>query len=134
MKLAVTLAIGAVLAAPGGAANPWPNGVPAAPPSPAPGGVQGMHGFHHRGFNGGGVLIIEEPPLIVEREVVRQVPVEAAAPPAPPPPPQRWVLGRLYAALPGGCMKMVDRGVTYFQCSGEWYRKVPGGYRAVARP
>ena len=116
------------LAASGAGANPWPNGVPTAPP-PRQGG---MHGH---GFGRGGLIIIEQPPVIVEREVVREVPVAAPAPPAPPPPPRKpYVLGRTYASLPGSCMKMIDRGATFFQCSGEWYRRVAAGYRAVGRP
>ena len=97
------------------------------------GGMQGPRGMHRFGF-GGGLFVIERDyvPVVVEREVVRE---EAPAPPPPPPARKPWVLGRLYAALPPhGCMKMIQGGASYFQCSGEWYRQVPGGYRAVARP
>jgi YHS domain-containing protein len=31
-------------------------------------------------------------------------------------------------------MKMIDGGVSYYHCSGEWYRQVGGEYRAVAQP
>jgi hypothetical protein len=129
MKALPILAALVALVASGAGAVPFPGSFPVAPPQPQP----GMHGFHHF-HNGGGLLIIEAPPVIVEREVVREVPVEQHAPPPPPPPRPAYVLGRTYASLPGGCMKMIERGATYYQCSGEWYRRVPSGYRAVARP
>jgi hypothetical protein len=95
---------------------------------PPPAHHGGMHGFH-------------VPFIIVEREtVVEAAPAPAAVPPpapAPPPPPPRkpYVIGRSYASLPGGCMKMIEGGAAYFLCSGEWYRKVGSGeYRAVAKP
>ena len=103
-------------------------------------GRRGFHGHHHggKGFGGfGGVWIVErEVPVIVEREVVREVPV---APPPPPPPPRKpWVLGKSYASLPGGCMKWIEEGVSYYGCSGEWYRQVGSGsnvtYKAVGAP
>jgi hypothetical protein len=122
-----------VLAAARGEANPWPNGFPSAPP-PNFRGMNGMHRFH-----GGGFLILEEPEVIVEREVVREKPPEQPAPPAPPPPPRKpYVIGRTYSSLPGGCMKLIDHGTSYFRCSGEWYREVGDGrngpYLAVAQP
>ena len=98
------------------------------------------HGFHG-GF--GGVFIVErEVPVIVEREVVREVAV------TPPPTPPRqgegskrkpYVVGGTYASLPGGCMKMIEDGASYYFCGGgEWYRQLGDGsgakYRAVARP
>jgi hypothetical protein len=115
-------------------ANPWPNGYPTAP-APAEGGMRGHHGFGR----GGSVIIIEQPPVIVEREVVREVPVAPPAPPPPAPAPRKaHVLGRTYASLPPGCMKMIERGAVYFRCSGLWYREVRdeggGRYRAVAGP
>ena len=95
-----------------------------------------MHGHFHGAHGvGGGFVILEAPEVYYEREIVREVPVAAPAPPPPPPPPRKpYVLGRTYDSLPGGCMKMVERGASYFHCSGEWYRKVPGGYRAVRQP
>ena len=97
---------------------------------------EGRHGFH--GGFGGGVWIVErEVPVIIEREVVvREVP---AAPPvtAPPPAPPRkpYVIGSTYASLPGGCMKWIEPGASYYHCGGEWYRQVGGGrYQAVAHP
>lgn len=90
------------------------------------------HGFK-RGF--GGVWIVErEVPVIVEREVVREVPVEK--PVAPPPPPRKpYVIGNSYASLPGGCMKMIEDGASYYFCGGgEWYKQTGKLYRAVAKP
>jgi hypothetical protein len=78
--------------------------------------------------------------IVVEREVVRVVEreVPVAAPPvvvAPPPPPRKpYVIGASYATLPGGCMKMIEEGVSYYYCSGEWYRQMGKQYRAVAKP
>ena len=127
----LTAAIFALAAQAG--ANPWPNGFPTAPPP----GQGGMHGHH--GLGRGGILIIEQPPVIVEREVVREVPVAAPAPPAP-----RLHRRRASPMCWGGrtprcrspCMKLVERGAAYFQCSGKWYRSMgaDGPYRAVARP
>ena len=85
------------------------------------------------------VLVVEhEVPVIVEREV---------APPPPPAPPLKergekerkpYVVGATYASLPGGCMKLIEAGGSFFYCGdGEWYREVRAGrdplYRAVAR-
>ena len=75
--------------------------------------------------------------VIVEREIIREVPVEAPAPPPPPPAPRKpYVLGRTYASLPPGCMKMIEGGLAYFGCGGKWYRGLgaEGPYLAVARP
>ena len=70
---------------------------------------------------------------VYEREIVREVPVE---PPPPPPPPRKaYALGQSYDSLPGGCMKMIDSGISYFNCSGDWYREVGRSqYKAVASP
>ena len=91
------------------------------------------HGFHG-GF--GNVWVVErEVPVIVEREVVREVPAAAVAVAAPRKP---YVIGGTYASLPGGCMKLIDEGVSYFLCSGEWYRQLGDGrsakYKAVGKP
>jgi hypothetical protein len=70
---------------------------------------------------------------VYEREVIREVPAE----PAPPPPPPRkaFAIGRSYDSLPGGCMKMVEGGASYFYCGGDWYREVGRSlYQAVASP
>ncbi|HEU0309969.1 MAG TPA: hypothetical protein VFR36_01940 [Sphingomicrobium sp.] len=99
------------------------------PPPPA----SGHHGFV--GFPG---------VWVVEREVIRIVekPVPAPVPPAPaePPPPPRkpYAIGENYGSLPGGCMKMIEEGASYYMCSGEWYRQVGSGsavqYLAVKEP
>ncbi|HET9335926.1 MAG TPA: hypothetical protein VFO12_05915 [Sphingomicrobium sp.] len=97
--------------------------------------VHGRRGGHHR-FRGGfgGVFVVErEVPVIVEREVVREVLVPVA--PEPPPAPRKpHVIGASYSSLPEGCMKLIDEGVSYYGCGGEWYRQVASGkYIAVAR-
>jgi hypothetical protein len=101
----------------------------------------GMHGgFHGNGGGIGGVFIVErEVPVIVE------APPPPAAVPSPKeegkkePPRKPYVIGNSYASLPGGCMKMIEGGVSYYFCGGgEWYRQVGGGkgaqYKAVAKP
>ncbi len=122
---AVTRAMCALLALAAGAAGARgdPNGQQVSPPPPR----QHVHPFAFPFF-------VVEPQVIVEREVVHDV-----APAEPPPPPRKpYVVGRSYDRLPGGCMKMIERGTSYFQCSGEWYRQSGGGsggpYIAVARP
>ena len=70
---------------------------------------------------------------------------------SPPPPPaavplpqgggakerKPYVIGASYDSLPGSCMKLIEEGVSFYYCSGEWYRQVGEGrgatYRAVAR-
>ena len=98
------------------------------------------HGFH--GSHGGFFMVERVVPVIVEREVVREV----AVTPPPTPPHQGegskrkpYVVGGTYVSLPGGCMKMIEEGASYYFCSGgEWYRQTGDGsgakYRAVARP
>lgn len=101
------------------------------PPRHGGGGLHGKHGF-------GGFFAF--PGYVVEREVVhvieREVPVELPPPPEEPPPPPRepYVLGKTYASLPGGCMKMIEEGASFYLCSGEWYRQVGKQYKAVAQP
>jgi hypothetical protein len=151
---AVSAAICAMLAlAPAGALAQTPTvGGVLPPPIPGPGsgslfptpippqsgmhGSSGIPGFHrfHRGINNG-VFIIEDreyAPVVVEE--VRSEP--AAPPPAQPPEPRKpYVLGRTYNSLPGGCMKLIQGGVSYYHCSGEWYRQVAAGqYKAVRMP
>ena len=94
------------------------------------------HGGHrpHRGrFLNGGVWVVErEVPVYIEREVVvREVPAEPAPAPEPREP---YVIGKSYASLPGGCMKMIDQGVSYYGCGGEWYRQSDDKYLAVKAP
>jgi len=102
----------------------------------------GMHGGMHGGLHGGqGVFIpyyVEREPVIIEREVVREVPVVVEPPPPPPPPREPYVIGKSYASLPGGCMKMIEDAASYYLCSGEWYRQVGSGsaarYKAIVQP
>ena len=94
------------------------------------------HGLH------GGFLIVErEVPVIIERETPpapAAVPLpdqaQAGAKAAPRKP---YVVGGIYASLPAGCMKLIEEGVSYYLCSGEWYRQMGSGssatYKAVAR-
>jgi hypothetical protein len=99
------------------------------------------HGFHAlRQAQDERIFIVErEVPVVVEREV--------APPPQAVPLPQKsggeekrrkpYVIGASYASLPGSCMKLIEEGVSFYYCSGEWYRQVGDGrsamYRAVAR-
>lgn len=113
---------------------------------PMPGGPR--NNFHNpsnlfsweraHGFKGGfgGVWIVErEVPVIVERTA-------PAPPPTSPlkergekaPPRKPYVIGSTYASLPGGCMKLIEDGVSYYYCGGEeWYQQTGKLYRAVAR-
>ena len=101
----------------------------------------GGHGGHGK-FVGQGFIAF--PAYVVEREVVhvieREVVVEEPAAPAEPPPPpaEPHVIGKIYASLPGGCMKLIEEGASFYYCSGEWYRQEGAGggarYRAVAHP
>ena len=111
-----------------------PRGLPPGPP----GGMHGGHGgFGHHGFFIP-YFVEREPTVIVQREVVREVPVAVEPPPPPPPPREPYVLGKSYASLPGGCMKMIQGSASYYLCSGEWYRQVGSGsgarFKAVAQP
>ena len=135
MTVSRLAAVGAalILAATAAAAQaPTTSGMKFAPAPPKPRGH-----FLFNGFGFGFATPIVERELVthvIEREVVHEVPVNAAAPP-PPPAPEPYVLGRSYASLPSGCMKMVERGATYYNCSGDWYREVGRSrYKAVAAP
>jgi hypothetical protein len=98
------------------------------------------HGFH--GLHGGIFIVEREMPVIVEREVVREVAAANSGTPntdVPILPRKPYVVGGTYASLPGGCMKMIEEGGSYYFCGGgEWYRQLGDGsgakYRAVARP
>ena len=96
--------------------------------------------FHtgHHGFPG--LIVVErQVPVVVE------VPVAVPPPVTPPLPPHQgegekrkaYVIGASYASLPGGCMKLIEDGVSFYYCSGEWYRQVGEGrsatYKAVTR-
>lgn len=137
LLLAVGVAtVGVLAASPAGAQARAIGGAPRGLP-PAHSG--GMHGgaFGHQGFFVP-FFVEREPPVIVEREVVREVPVVVEPPPPPPPPREPYVIGKSYASLPGGCMKMIQDAASYYLCSGEWYRQVGSGsgarFKAVAQP
>ena len=92
------------------------------------------HGFH---FAVPFYYPVEREVVYVEREVIREVPVEPAPPPEPPPPPRKpYAVGASYDSLPGGCMKMIEEGVSFYYCGGdEWYRLVGArSFKAVAKP
>lgn len=62
-------------------------------------------------------------------------PPPAAPAPAPAEPPRKpYAVGETYVSLPGGCMKLIDAGVSYYNCGGEWYRQVGSQYKAVSQP
>ena len=108
------------------------NVTPAPPPQSVVHGTFG--GFHHH-FRGGGFVIVEDEPEVVHDVVVVHDKAAEPAPPAPPPPRKPYVIGRTYSALPGGCMKLLERGASFYQCSGEWYRRTgSGAYLAVREP
>jgi len=93
------------------------------------GGLHGKRGFHVPYY-----VYEREPTVIIEREVVREVPVVVEAPPPPPPPRKPYAIGASYASLPGGCMKLIEDGQSYYYCSGEWYRQAGKQFRAVQGP
>src|SRR5205085_12642065 len=123
-SLAAAASAWLILAAPPARAQQAPQlpigGLQVTPPPP-PQSV--VHGTLNGGFGFPGFW-----PYYVEHDVVRVIEREVVhdAPPAPPPPPPRkpYVLGKSYAALPGGCMKLLQDGAAYYYCSGEWYREV----------
>ena len=131
MKLLPLLILGTVISALGNAADAQSRAIGS--------------GFRHRplpppvadGFVGfPGVWVVERV-HVIEREVIKEVP--APPPPEPPPPPRKpYVIGASYDTLPGGCMKMIENGDSYYLCSGEWYQLVSGGkdgpYLAVKAP
>lgn len=100
------------------------------------GGMRGVHGL--RGAFP--VFVTErQAPVIIEREVAREVPAGPPAPAEPPAPAKKhYVIGASYASLPAGCMKLIEDGVSYYYCGGEWYRQVRADgrsrYLAVAQP
>jgi hypothetical protein len=138
MKAPNLLAVGAaaaamIFAASGAEAQQRPIGGAMRNPLPANG--SGMHDRHR--FFLPFFWVEREGPVIIEREVVREVPV-VVEPKPPAPPREPYKIGASYASLPGGCMKLIEDGASYYLCSGEWYRQVGGGsavkYKAVARP
>jgi len=94
-----------------------------------------MHG--HNRFVLPFFWVEREGPVIIEKEVVKEVPVVVKDPPAPKPR-EPYAVGKSYASLPDGCMKMIEDGASYYLCSGEWYQQVGSGsaakYKAVAQP
>jgi hypothetical protein len=103
---------------------------------PSPSHHGGNHG--NRGFFIPFFAVEQQAPVVIEREVVREVPVVVEAPPPKPPPREPYAIGKSYATLPpSGCMKLIEDSVSYYMCSGEWYRQVGSGsavtYKAVAR-
>ena len=118
------------------------SGIALTPRSPPPPPQSVIHGtfdggfHHHRGFGGGGFILYPETEVVHDVVVVHDQPAEPPAPPPPPPAPKEpWVMGRTYASLPGGCMKMVEKAASYFYCGGDWYRQVGArSYKAVGKP
>ena len=98
-------------------------------PPGRPGG--GFHG--HRGF-AIPWIVDDDRVVVVEREVIREVPVAAPAPEPPPKPRKPYAIGASYDSLPGGCMKQIEAGGSYFYCSGDWYRQAGKLYVAVREP
>jgi hypothetical protein len=132
MRVITSLALLSVLCCAASAANAQSRGVgggfrhlPAPPAAHGP-----FLGFP-------GVYIVEREVVhVIEREVVHEDP---PPPPEPPPPPRKpYVIGASYSSLPSPCMKMIQDGVSYYLCSGDWYRQVGSGsaveYKAVATP
>lgn len=132
--LGLIAGIAGLAAAQAGAQQPG-GGLLVSPPPRPPSIVHRVPGFS-QGFVPGFVVVEREYVPVIEREIIREVPAEPVAPPAPPPPPRKpFVVGRSYSSLPGGCMKMIEGGATYFHCSGDWYRQVGAGqYKAVSPP
>jgi hypothetical protein len=104
--------------------------------SPPPGHGAGMNGKQR--FFLPFYFVQREDTVIIQREVVREVPVVVEPKPPPPPPREPYVVGKSYASLPSGCMKLIEDGASYYLCSGEWYRQVGSAgavkYEAVAQP
>ena len=124
------IAIGAALAVTQAHAQQSPGFGYRTPPTPP---KHGGHGGHH-GFVGGIWIVEREVPGVVERvvEVPVAVPVLAAPSPEPREP---FVLGKRYASLPGGCMKLIEGQASYYYCGdGEWYRATGKQFLAVRKP
>lgn len=152
LRLSAAAIAGLLVLAPAGAsAQVLPGGNIAGPLYPQPGsgslyptpippqtGVRGPGrggGHFHHGFGTGGFFLYDEPYVVHDVVYVHDQPAPQPVAVEPPPAPREaYVLGRTYASLPGGCMKMVEGGESYFLCSGDWYRKVGTEYRAVEMP
>jgi hypothetical protein len=113
-----------------GGGSLYPNSIP------RPDGIRHSRDFVRRTHGGFGTLILETEPQVVHDVIVvhDQPAVPVSPPPAPLPPREAYVIGRSYNSLPGGCMKMVQGGVSYYHCSGDWYREIGGRYKAVHTP
>jgi hypothetical protein len=134
---AVTTAMCALLALAPGPAGAQQRSI-IAPPRNSPPPPQGrMHGFRH--FSPGFFIDREYVPVYVHddaRDDTSATPPAAVPPPPPPAPRKPYVIGRSYSSLPGGCLKLIQDGSSYYGCSGEWYRQAGdgAGYKAVAQP
>ena len=81
------------------------------------------------------ILVEEEVAVEGKAEAVEPAKEAPAATPEPKPEPREpYAIGKSYASLPGGCMKLIQDGVSYFNCSGDWYQPKNGGYVAVNAP
>ena len=103
-------------------------------PSQGGGMDSGMNGGFANGL--GGVWVVErDVPVVIERELVKEVPVPVPA--TPPEPRKPYVIGASYDSLPGGCMKLIEEGTSFYYCDGGWYRQVGEGrsvsYKAIQR-
>jgi hypothetical protein len=113
-----------------GSGGLFPTPIPHGNMVPRPDG--GGHGGRGQQVIVGGYYYEPEYVPVYEREIIREVPAPA---PAPPPPPRKaYALGKLYDSLPGGCMKMIQDGAAYYNCSGDWYRQAGSQYQAVRMP
>ena len=108
---------------------------------PSGGGQMGDVGHRDRGHKRVGDVFLIDQDVVEVVEVEKAAPAAApAAPPAAEPataPEKRepYKIGRSYASLPGGCMKMIEDGASYYFCGGEeWYQLVGGKYKAVDQP
>ena len=109
--------------------------------APSGGGQMGDVGHRDRGHKRVGDVFLIDQDVVEVVEVEKAAPAAApAAPPAAEPataPEKRepYKIGRSYASLPGGCMKMIEDGASYYFCGGEeWYQLVGGKYKAVDQP
>ena len=134
------VALSMLAAAPAGAQQRAGGGLRLAVPAPPP-----LFDINS-GFPG--VIVVERamPPFddAQDERAKKETPPPSAAVPLPAPSAQGgakerkpYVVGSSYASLPGGCMKLIEEGVSFYYCSGEWYRQVGDGrsvsYKAVAR-
>ena len=128
----LTAALGALVFAPGPAGAQHPVIVPYySPPPPPPQGR--MHGLRHPIF----LIDRDYVPVYVQGDAggdSSDAPPAAVPPPPTPAPRKPYVVGRSYSSLPGGCLKQIQDGSSYYGCNGKWYRQAGGAYQAVAQP